>query len=104
MRGRPLIALWSDRRNVPFPGELSFRVSHRTRRAPLSLVNDPVCVFPWPDHDPIERQTTTSCGAGLGWDRQAPPARTVAAIRTVTYRRTIGTFKSGNRIMGNRVM
>ncbi len=27
-------------------------VSHRTRSAPVSLVNDSVCRLPWPDHEP----------------------------------------------------
>jgi hypothetical protein len=58
--------------------------------APLSSVNDPVCIFPWPDHDPIERHMTTCRGTGFGWDRQAPPDRAAATIANEAMNLVIG--------------
>jgi hypothetical protein len=60
-------------------------------------VNDPVCVFPWPDHDPTERQMTTCLRAGFDGDRQAPPARTDATIVNEAMNLVIGEL--GNRVI-----
>src|SRR5262245_54422014 len=62
------MALWAVTRNAAvLPGErVAAVVVQRTRKAPLSLVNDSVCLLPWPDHDPIARQATTRCGTGGG--------------------------------------
>jgi hypothetical protein len=63
MSGRPLMALWIVKRNVPAPGFDSFAVVHWTRSDPESLVNDSVWVLPRPDHDPSDRHTTSGSGA-----------------------------------------
>jgi len=85
--GRPLIALWSDSRNVPFPGILH-AVSHRTRIAPLSLSERSGLRVSLPDHDPIERQVTTSLGqAWAEIDRRHRPGQPRRSGRSRIERR-----------------
>jgi hypothetical protein len=58
-------------------------VCQRTRRDPVSLVNDSVCVFPRPDQLPMDRQTTTSrVAAFAGAARRPSPAPIAAVVRS----------------------
>jgi len=54
------------------------------RSDPLSVVNDPVCAFPWPDQDPSVRQKTPCfVSAGLGWKPHVVAKTAVAATTIV---------------------
>src|ERR1043165_5063064 len=65
------------------PGVVSFFVSQRTRKPPVSLVNASVCVLPRPDHAPTSFHRTTSRGGfGGGVARHAPAASAAATART----------------------
>lgn len=91
-RGRPLMALWIVSSNEPSPGAGGFFVVQRTRRAPVSLVNDSVCEAPRPDHAPRACHVASRVAAGVADTRQPAVARrrtteSARGIRTGSVRR-----------------
>src|SRR5713101_5425833 len=88
MIGRPLTALCTTTANVPTPGDAAL-VSHLMRHCVLSMLNDSVCMFPWPDHDSRGRHAIwRAVASGFGADPQ--PEITKAAASTIACDRTGG--------------
>ena len=50
-----------------------------------SILNESVCMLPWPDHVPRGRHPTTACRAGLGSDAHAPTSRAATSKASFIY-------------------
>src|SRR5258708_1808635 len=83
MIGRPLTALCTTTVNVPAPGDAA-SVSHLIRHCVLSMLNDSVCMFPWPDHDSRGRHAICrALASGFGADPHPEIIKAAASTSNV---------------------
>src|SRR5262245_28406333 len=101
MIGRPLSPLLKITFSRPAPGLVSFLVSQRTRKPPVSLVKVSVWTLPRPDHDPTSFQITTSFVGG-GGVRLRQAAALAPAVSAATIART--SFISVVLMLSQRVL
>ena len=94
------MALWAVIRNAPAPAPVTASrvASQRTRSVPVPLVNDSVCRFPWPDHEPSACQATVVCPGVAAWSARARhEAATSARHARMAHRAITGRLPGVDR-------